>query len=296
MTVAADRPTGETMAARLRASLLIRGSLSSRSGIAGVVLLALLLALALLGPLFAPYSTTQVVGLPLDGPTGAHPFGTDSLGRDALSRFLAGGRTLLAVAFLATALAYVVGISVGMAAGYRKGGVDLAMVGVVDLVISFPPIVLVLLLVAGAGTGLAIVTLAIAAVHAPRVVRVVRAVTLDVSTQEFVEAAVARGERVASILWRDVLPNIWTPVLADFGIRLSGSVILFASLSYLGLGPSPPAADWGLMISENRAGLIVQPWVVVPPAVAIALLTVAVNLAADAVARSVGRTIVTRGV
>jgi len=163
-------------------------------------------------------------------------------------------------------------------------------------VISFPPIVLVLLLVAGAGTGLAIVTVAIAAVHCPRVVRIVRAVTLDVGTREFVEAALARGERMRSILRRDILPNILTPVLADFGIRLAGSVILFASLSYLGFGQAPPASDWGLMISENQAGLLVQPWVIVAPAVAIALLTISVNLISDSIARSVGRTITSRAV
>jgi peptide/nickel transport system permease protein len=295
---AAERPTRATIAAKLRSNFFIRGSLSSWSGRVGIVLFALLVALAVFGPLFAPYSPTAVPtgSTALEGPTQAHVLGTDTLGRDVLSRFLWGGRTLLVVAVVATVLAYLVGIFLGMAAGYRKGPVDLATVAVVDLIISFPPIVLVLLLVAGAGSGLAIVTLAIAAVHVPRVVRIVRAVTLDVSTQEFVEAAISRGERFLSILWRDILPNIWTPVLADFGIRLSGSVILFASLSYLGFGPAPPAADWGLMISENRAAVLVEPIVIVAPAVAIALLTISVNLAADAIARSVGRSLVGRSV
>ena len=293
---AAERLARPPLARRLRGSLIVRGSLSSRSGTVGVVLFALLLGLVLIGPFFKPYSPTAPLGLPFDHPSGSHLLGLDSLGRDVLSRFLVGGRVLLGVAFLATLLAYVVGIVVGMAAAYRRGGVDLVTVGIVDLFISFPPIVFVLLLVAGAGRGLVIVTLAIAAVHAPRVVRIVRAVTFDVATREFVEAAVARGESFASILRRDILPNILTPVLADFGIRLSGSVILFASLSYLGLGQSPPASDWGLMISENQARLLVQKWVIVAPAVAIALLTVSVNLAADSIARSVGRAIVSRGV
>jgi peptide/nickel transport system permease protein len=294
--VAAERVSRFGMWQRLRTSLFVRGSVSSISGRVGVGLALFVFGLALFGPFFAPYSPTEIVGVPFAHPSGDHLLGIDSLGRDALSRFLNGGRTLVAVAVLATLLAYAVGIFVGMAAGYRRGGVDLGVIAIVDLVISFPPIVLVLLLVAGAGTGLVIVTLAIAAVHVPRIVRIVRTTTLEVSTQEFVEAAVARGEPLFSILRRDILPNIWTPVLADFGLRLAGSVILFSSLSYLGLGPAPPASDWGLMISENRAGLLLQPWLIVAPAAAIALMTVAVNLSADAIARSVGRSIVARGV
>ena len=119
---------------------------------------------------------------------------------------------------------------------------------------------------------------------------------MEISTREFVEAAVARGESVVSILWHDILPNIWTPVLADFGIRLTGAVIVVSSISYLGLGPPPPAANWGLMISENRLGALTQPWVVVVPALTIGIFAIAVNLLADAVARSVGRSVVSRGV
>jgi peptide/nickel transport system permease protein len=119
---------------------------------------------------------------------------------------------------------------------------------------------------------------------------------MELSTREFVEAAVARGESVRSILWHDILRNIWTPVLADFGIRLTGAVIVVSSISYLGLGPPPPAANWGLMISENRLGALTQPWVIVVPAVTIALFAIGVNLVADAVARSVGRSVDDRGV
>jgi peptide/nickel transport system permease protein len=183
-----------------------------------------------------------------------------------------------------------------MAAGYLRGPFDLGAVGISDLVISFPPIVFILVLLAAAGSGLSIVVIAIAAVYVPRILRIVRAVTMEISTREFVEAAVARGESVISILRRDILPNIWTPVLADFGIRLTGAVIVVSSISYLGLGPPPPAANWGLMISENRLGALTQPWVVVVPALTIGIFAIAVNLIADAVARSVGRSIVGRGV
>jgi len=246
---------------------------------------------ALCGRWLAPASQYAIAGMPLAGPSASHLLGTDFLGRDALSRFLNGGQVLVLVAFVATALAYLVGISVGMAAGYRRRAFDAVTVAVVDLFLAFPPIVFVLLLIAAAGPHLSLVVVAIAITHAPRIVRIVRTVTSEVATHEFVEAAVARGEPLRSILRRDIFPNILTPVLADFA-----SVILFSSISYLGLGQGPPKSDWALMISENRAGLLVQPWLVIVPAATIALLTIGVNLVADGIARSSGRYVENRGV
>jgi len=289
-------PTLRAALQRVRRSLLVRGALSTRLGVLGLILLGLLVVIAVMGPVVSPHSATAVVGFPFAGPSWNHPFGTDELGRDALARFLAGGGTLLAVTFGSTLLAYVVALPVGLAAGYRRGLVELATIGSADFLIAFPPIVLLLLVAAGAGSGVLFAALAIAAIQIPRIVRLARAATLDASTKEYVEAAVARGERVSTLLRREILPNIWSPILADFGIRLTSSALLFASVSFLGLGAAPPSADWGLMISENRSALLVQPWVIIPPAAAIALLTVSVNLTADAVARSVGRSIVHRGI
>lgn len=279
------------LARRARGSPFVRGGVATRSGRVGVVLVASVMGLALLGPAFAPYSTTEVVGLPFDPPSRDHLLGTDGLGRDALSRFLNGGLTLVVVAFVATILAYMVGVIAGMAAGFRRGTLDLVTVGVADVLIAYPPIVFALVLLAAAGPRTSVAVIAIAAVHAPRVARIVRSATIEVSTQEFVEASVARGEGLRSILFTDILPNVWTPVLADFGLRLTGSIILFSALAFLGLGPAPPAADWGLLISENRAGIMIQPWVLIVPAIAIALLSIGVNLVADSIARSVGRSV-----
>jgi peptide/nickel transport system permease protein len=281
---------------RLRHSLFVRSLRNSRSGQIGAVTLLILLFLALFGPLLNPGSPTAFAGVPFAHPSSHHVLGLDTLGRDALSRFLAGGRVMLGVAFSATLLAYVVGVIFGTAAGYRRGLFDFGTVAIVDLFISFPPIVLVLALVAGVGSNIGVVIFAIAAVHCPRVVRLVRAVTLEVATSEYVEAAVARGERTFSILRHDIFKNVLVPISADFGIRLSGSVILFASLSYLGLGQQPPASDWGLMIGENQAALFLQPWLIVVPALAIALLSISVNLVSDALARSLGRSVTSRGV
>jgi peptide/nickel transport system permease protein len=286
----------ETPPRSLGESLLVRSALHSRSGLLGLIIAVLIVAVAFVGPLIAPHGLNQVVGLPFEGPSHAHPLGTDFLGRDGLSRVLYGGQMLVVIAVLATLLAYVVGLSIGLASGYLRGPFDLATVGVADLLLSFPPIVFILVLLAAVGPRVWIITLGIATIQVPRIVRIVRVVTIEIATREFVEASVSRGESLVSILGRDILPNTWTPVLADFGIRLTGSVWLFATLSFLGLGQAAPASDWGLMVSENRSGLTLQPWVVFVPAATIALLTIGVNLFADAVNRSIGRSTLVSGV
>lgn len=283
-----------TLRQRLWGNLLVRGSVGSRVGRGGLAIVASILLLALAGPHFSPYSPIDTLTLPLDPPSLEHLLGTDVLGRDVLARFLYGGRVLVAVAFFSTILAYLVGIPLGMTVGYRRGALDLVIIGAADLILAFPAIVFVLVLLAAAGSQLSIVIIGIATINLPRVVRISRTVTIDLANREFVEAAVARGETLLSIIRFDILPNIWTPILADFGIRFTGSVILFSSLSYLGFGQQPPAADWGLMISENRIGLFIQPWVVVVPALTLALLCIGVNLIADGVARSAGRSLLAR--
>jgi peptide/nickel transport system permease protein len=268
---------------------LFRGAVHTKTGRVGMVICVLVLLLAFIGPHVMPYDPYAVAGGPFQSPTWQHWLGTDTLGRDAFSRFLRGGVDIIAIGFFSTALAYVVGIAIGLAAGFARGPFDLATVGAVDLALAFPPIVFILALLAAAGPRMSIVILAIALVNIPRIIRIVRAVTLEVSATEYVEAAVARGEKTPSVLLREIFPNILTPTLADFGLRVTYSMILFASIAFLGLALRPPAADWGLMISENRDGLLVNPWPIVVPAAAIALLTIGVNLVADAVARSVGR-------
>jgi peptide/nickel transport system permease protein len=295
VTVSSESLLVERPPRSLRESLLVRSALRSGTGLAGTVIVALVVLLAFVGPLVAPHGLNEIVGLPLQSPRHGLPFGTDTLGRDALSRFLYGGKTLVVISVLATLLAYAVGTCAGLAAGHRRGPFDLAVIGASDLLLSFPPIVFVLVLLAALGPRLWVVTLGIAVIHVPRVVRIVRTVAIEVSTREFVEAAISQGEGTLTILRRDILPNTWTPILADFGIRLSGSVWLFASLSFLGLGAAPPASDWGLMISENRIGLMIQPWVVLFPAITIALLTIGVSLLADAINRNIGRSTLTRG-
>jgi len=272
----------------------IRSVLCTREGVIGLILVGLLVAISVIGPFVAPYSIEQVVGGPYEPPSSTAWLGTDQLGRDVLSRFLHGGFSLLAVAFASTAVAYAVGSAVGLVAGFRKGVFDRFTVAIVNVVLSIPPLVIALLLLAGIGSGAWVSGVSIAVVLTPPIIRVVRSVTEEVAQNEYVEVAVARGEGTLSIVFREILPNLRAPLLADFGIRLSWAVVIFASLSFLGLGQAPPAADWGLMISENREGLLVSPWPVVVPAIAIAMLSVGVNMLADAVARSIGRTVIGR--
>jgi ABC-type dipeptide/oligopeptide/nickel transport system permease subunit len=156
--------------------------------------------------------------------------------------------------------------------------------------LSFPALLFLLVLVTGAGTSTTVLVVGVALVQMPLVARIVRAATLEQSVRGFVEAAVARGERTAAILGREILPNVAPAIAADVGLRFTYSIILVASVNFFGLGLQPPAADWALIISENREGLTLNPWVILVPAALIALLTISLNLVGDAIARSLGRT------
>jgi peptide/nickel transport system permease protein len=257
-------------------------------GAVGLTVSLLLLALIVLGPLFAPHDPAGIVGVPLQRPDSEFLLGTDSLGRDVLSRVLWGGRSIVGLALLATALAYVVGATIGLVAGYTRSLVDSVLMRAMDVLLAVPPLLLLLVLATGAGRSIPVLVLGVATVHVPSIARIVRAATQEVSTRGYVEAAVARGERLPALLGREILPNVLGTVLADAGIRLTASILILASVNFLGLGLQPPRADWALMISENRGGITLQPWAVAAPALLIATLTIAVNLVADAVARSLG--------
>jgi peptide/nickel transport system permease protein len=258
------------------------------AGLVGTVLLAAVVGVALLGPLFAPYPPDEPVGVPFSGPSEVPPFGTDFLGRDVLSRVLWGGRSVLALAGLATLLAYAGGIAIGLAAGYSRSLLDPVLMRAADVMLSFPALLFLLVLVTGAGASKAVLVIGVALVQMPLIARIVRAATLEQSVRGFVEAAVARGERTSAILRREILPNITGPIAADVGLRFTYAIILVASVNFLGLGLQPPAADWALIISENRSGLTLNPYVILVPAALISLLTISVNLVGDAIARSLG--------
>jgi ABC-type dipeptide/oligopeptide/nickel transport system permease subunit len=259
------------------------------AGLVGLLLLALVLGLAVLGPFFAPHEPDLPVGIPLTGPAEGRVLGTDFLGRDVLSRVLWGGRSVLALAGAATLLAYLAGGATGLIAGYRRGLTDGVLMRGVDVMLSVPALIFLLVLVTGAGTSAAVLVAGVALVQAPLVARVVRTATLEQAVKGFVEAAEARGESTLAIVWRELLPNIAGPLFADVGLRFTYSIILVASVNFLGLGLQPPAADWALIVSENRSGLDLNPYAILAPALLIAVLTIAVNLVGDAIARGLGR-------
>jgi ABC-type dipeptide/oligopeptide/nickel transport system permease subunit len=273
-------------AASLRERLRFLGS---ATGAVGLALLLLVLGVAVLGPFFAPHSPTASIGIPFDGPSRSAPLGYDLLGRDVLSRVLWGGRSVLGLAGAATVLAYAAGGLVGLVAGYSRSVLDGVLMRGADILISFPALLFILVLITGAGTSRAALVAGVAIVQAPLVARIVRTATLEQSVRGFVEAAAARGERTLSILAREILPNIVSPIAADFGLRFTYSIILVASVNFFGLGLQPPDADWALIISENRDGLTLNPWVILVPAALIALLTISLSLVGDAAARSLGR-------
>jgi len=281
-----DRVERRGRAAGLRARF--RFLLAGR-GAVGLGLLSFILAVTLIGPLVAPHSLATPIGVPGSGPSGHALLGTDFLGRDVLSRLLHGGSSLLEVSLVSVAVAYGVGVSIGLMAALSPGVVDQLSMRFVDLLLIFPPLLLLLVLIVGAGTGFLIESMGIAAVLFPGVARIVRAAALEVSVTGYVESAIARGEKTSWTMYREVLPNIVQVVLTDFGVRFSGAVIIAASLSFLGFGSQPPAADWGLMISENRDIIYVNPCAVIAPALMIALLTISVNLLADAYTDQLGR-------
>jgi peptide/nickel transport system permease protein len=257
----------------------------------GLALTASVLLIALLGPFFAPHSPSELAGGSYVSPDSAFPLGTDLLGRDVLSRVLWGGRSVVGYAFVATVLAYVVGGTIGLVSGYSRTLVDPLLMRIMDVLLAFPPFLFLLVLATGLGTTPTVLIVGVATIHVPGIARIVRAATLETSVRGYVEAAVARGESMRAILMRQILPNISGTVIADGGPRLTISILLVAGLNYLGIGLQPPAADWALMISENRPGLTIQPWSVAIPALLIAMLTIGVNVLADAIARSRGVTI-----
>jgi peptide/nickel transport system permease protein len=268
--------------------------LRSVPGAVGALIVAFVLAVALLGPYLAPHDPDAPIGLPNTGPSSSAIFGTDVLGRDVLSRLMHGGRSVILLAAAATILAYLIGLTIGLIAGFSRSLVDPLLMRTVDVMLAFPPLLFVLILISGAGTGVTVVVIGVAAIQAPSVSRVVRTATQVVVVRGYVEAAVARGESGFAVIRREVVPNILAPVLVDFGLRFTYSILIIASVNFLGLGLQPPSSDWALLISENRQYISLNAWSVLAPAAMIALLTIGVNLMGDAIARSLGRSYVPR--
>ncbi|WP_209323616.1 ABC transporter permease [Brevibacterium renqingii] len=265
--------------------------LAQKQGKIGLTITIVVVALALCGPLLLPWATgntaTEFVAKPFS-PYGL--FGSDNLGRDVLSRFIAGGLTLIVYAVLATVLGMVVGALIGMLTAYIGGRFDAIIMRLNDVILAIPQLVFALLAITVLGPQGWVLVTVIGLTHAPRIARVARSATLGVITEDYILAAEMYAMPRWKMLLRELLPNITGPLSVEAGLRLTYSIGYIASLSFLGLGLQPPAADWGLMINENRIALSIQPWGVLLPVIAIALLTIGTNLLADSFARATAST------
>ncbi|WP_105036980.1 ABC transporter permease [Cryobacterium aureum] len=266
---------------------LLRRIIRQRQARIGLAFTGIIVLVAVVGPLLLPwltgYTSTEFTGRPFQ-PDGV--FGTDNLGRDILSRFLDGGLTLLVFAALATALGMLLGTAAGMLAAYQGGKLDSIIMRGNDVLLALPQLVFALLAITVLGPQGWVVVLVIGITHAPRIARVTRSAASAVITEDFIRASEMYAVPRWKILLKDVLPNITGPLMVELGLRMTYSIAAIASLSFLGLGMQPPTADWGLMINENRIALTLQPWGVILPVLAIAILTVGSNLITDAVARA----------
>ena len=254
-------------------------------GAAGLGLASVVVAIAVIGPALAPHPPTALLTFPYGRPSGPFPLGADFLGRDVLSRVLDGGWLLLLLASCATVIGVAAGAAAGISAAYLHGRTDGVIMRTVDVILAFPQLVFALLLLSILGARLWLIVLAVGLTHAPAVARVLRSATLDISERDYVKVAELQGMRPAAVMAKEILPSLSTPLMVEAGLRLTYSIIIMAGLAFLGFGPPPPAANWGTMINENRAGLALNPWAVIVPAALIALLTIGTNIFTDAVGR-----------
>jgi len=255
----------------------------------GIVFLAVHLLMALCAPWLAPYAPTAIdTNNTFQSPSLQHVFGTDRYGRDIFSRVIYGGQVALVISIVSAVLSVLIGGVIGVIVAFMGGVVDEITMRIIDAIISIPGILLLLVIVTGLGTGTAIIVLAMVLGYMPGVVRVIRATTLEYVPRDFILAARLRGERVRSIVWVELLPNILDVLLVEFAMRASWIVLAVSGLSFPGFGVNPPTPDWGLMINENRSALVLYPWGTVFPMIAVATLVVSLNLVSDEVAKMYG--------
>jgi ABC-type dipeptide/oligopeptide/nickel transport system permease subunit len=257
--------------------------LKNPSGAVGVGLTSLFIFLAIFGSWVAPYDPNDLsVGPPLEGPSSEHWMGTDELGRDQTSRVIDAAQIAVTVSFISVAISFVAGSVLGIIAGYRGGWTDKILVRLMDVMFSFPALLLAIVIVAVLGPGLVTASIAIAIVYTPRFARVARGASLSVRQDQYIEAAKLSGVSSFRIARRHVLPNITAALIVLAALSMSTAQLAYASLSFLGLGTNPPNADYGSMLARARNFMTLAPWLIIFPAIALILLIVGFNLLGDA--------------
>jgi peptide/nickel transport system permease protein len=254
----------------------------SPQGVAGCVIISLMFIIVILGVHIAPYEYTKISLLERYKPPGlVHWFGTDNFGRDVFSRVVVGARATILSALGATALATVAGSLIGTTSAFLGGKVDEFIMRTVDAVMAIPGLLFALLIVSTLGQSSINAVLAVAISSTPGMVRISRSVALSTKQLDYVLAARARGESSTYIVCKEILPNIVSPIIVEATIRVAFAIMMFATLSFLGLGAQPPSPEWGLMVSSGRAYLFQAPWMMFIPGMAIALVAIGFNLLGD---------------
>ena len=258
--------------------LLKKSPLSARIGM-GIILLNVLAAV--FAPFIAPYGETSIVGDVWESFSSEFLLGTDHLGRDLFTRMVYGARNTIVLAFLTTAISFLLGTSLGFVAATKGGWIDQVFSRIVDIFMAFPTLIFALMILSVMGSSVPVLIFTIAILDSTRVYRLSRAVAMDIEVMDYVEVARLRGEGLWWIMRHEILPNAMPPLVAEFGLRFCFVFLFIASLSFLGLGLQPPLADWGGMVKENAGAITFGIYIPLFPAAAIAFLTVGVNLIVD---------------
>ena len=251
------------------------------SALIGLIMTGSFFLMALIAPWIAPYGLAEIVGDVWEPRSAEHWLGTDNIGRDLLTRMIYGGRTTIIIATAATILSFTVGSILGLTAAVMGGWVDQAMSRGVDLIMAIPTLIFALVVLSVMPVTMLVLILVMGFLDSTRVFRLSRAVAVDINVMDFVEAAKLRGEKLRWVIFREILPNALSPLVAELGLRFIFAVLFLSTLSFLGLGVQPPASDWGGMVKENKEGIIFGIGAALVPAAAISILAISVNLVAD---------------
>ncbi len=251
------------------------------SALIGIVMTGGFFLMAVFAPLIAPYGLAEVVGDVWEPRSAEHWLGTDNIGRDLLTRMIYGGRTTILIATAATFLSFTLGSILGLTAAVMGGWVDQVMSRGVDLIMAIPSLIFALVVLSVMPVTMLVLIVVMGLLDSTRVFRLSRAVAVDINVMDFVEAAKLRGEKLRWVIFREILPNALSPLVAELGLRFIFAVLFLSTLSFLGLGVQPPASDWGGMVKENKEGIIFGIGAALVPAAAISVLAISVNLVAD---------------
>jgi peptide/nickel transport system permease protein len=251
------------------------------SALIGLILTGTFFFVAIFAQWIAPYAVDDSTGGQWEGFSSTHWLGTDTIGRDILSRLIFGAQVTIFVALASSVIAFSLGAFLGFFAAVKGGWVDQILSRLVDLVMAVPSLIVALVILSVLPLNLTVLVLVIGLLDSTRVFRLSRAVAVDITVMDYVEAARLRGEKGAWVIFREILPNALSPLVAEFGLRFIFAVLFISTLSFLGLGIQPPLADWGGMVKENKDGLVYGKSAALLPAAAIAALAISVNLVAD---------------